>query len=215
MADVDVGTIVPSTRDLLQAVSTRRRNLALIGLLAAPGHDGGEGVAAEAARLADLNVSAFATVEPGPVLSLAARATKTVPALCLLAAADRDALLAARQHGADGVVIDAAMPLDAWDRLAKVARTMRMLPIALATDASSLEAAIKAGARAILLRAGTADALLALAAGAPRGVTLIGHVEGGDADSIRALAGKVDAAVVAPSLHTAPSFAELVAEVDP
>ena len=211
MADVDVGSIVPSTRDLLQAITTRRRNLALIGLIAGSVED----PAAEAARLAELNVSAFAALEPGSALSQVARATKTVPSLLLVAAADREALLAARQGGADGVVLDASLPLDAWDRLAKIARGMRMLPLALVTDAAALDAAVKAGARAILIRAGSADALLDLAARAQRGVTLVGHVEGADAGAVRALAGKVDAAVVPPSLHAAASFAELVAEVDP
>jgi indole-3-glycerol phosphate synthase len=211
MQDVDVGTIVPSTRDLLQAITTRRRNLALIGLIGGPAEE----VAREAARLAELNVSAFAGLEPGPALAQVAQATKTVPSLVLVAAADRQALLAARQYGADGVAIDAALPLDAWDRLAKIARTMRMLPLALATDQAGLEAAVKAGARAILLRTASADALLELAARAPRGVTLVGHVEAADADALRALAGKVDAAVVPPALHAAASFAELVAEVDP
>ncbi len=212
MADVDVSSIVPSTRDLLQALTTRRRNLALIALLGAPPPDD---VEAEAARLAELAVSAFAALEPGPALARVARATKTVPSLCLVAAGDRQALLAARQYGADGIVLDATLPLEAWDRLASGARTMRMLPVALATDAPAVEAAVKAGARAILLRAGSADAVLDLAARAPRGVTLLGHVEGADAAAVRALAGKVDAAVVPPDLHSAPAFAELVAEVDP
>jgi indole-3-glycerol phosphate synthase len=212
MQEVDVGTIVPSTRDLLQAITTRRRNLALIGLIAA------DASASEALRLADLNVSAFAAAAPGPLLAQAAGATKTVPSLCLDAAGDRQAVLAARQHGADGVVVDARLPLDEWDRLAKIARSMRMLAVALAVDAASVEAAAKAGARAILLRAGTADAVLELAAKAPRGVTLVGHVEteGPDAaDAVRALAGKVDAAVVSPAVHATAGFAELVAEVDP
>lgn len=209
MQDADVGTIVPSTRDLLQAVTTRRRNLALLGLIA------GAEPAEEALRLAELNVSAFAGVEPGPALARMAQATKRVPVLCLAAAGDRDALLASRQHGADGVCIDAHLPLDEWDRLAKIARTMRMLPLALATDAAGLEGAVKSGARAILLRAGSAAEVLELAARAPRGVTLIGHVETGDADAVRALAGKVDAAVVPPSVHGGPGFADLVAEVDP
>jgi hypothetical protein len=209
MQDVDVGTIVPSTRDLLQVLSTRRRNLALLGLI------GGERPAEEAARLADLNVSAFAALEPGPALALVARATKTVPSLCLGASGAREGLLAARQHGADGVSIDARLPLDEWDRLAKIARTMRMLPIALAVDAASLDAAVKAGARAILLQATSAADVVELAGRAPRGVTLVGHVEGADADALRALAGKVDAAVVPPAVHTARGFAELVADVDP
>ena len=73
MQDVDVGTIVPSTRDLLQVLGTRRRNLALLGLIA------GEGSAEEAARLSDLNISAFAAVEPGPGMALAARADPAGP----------------------------------------------------------------------------------------------------------------------------------------
>jgi hypothetical protein len=210
MQDVDVGSIVPSTRDLLQAVTTRRRNLALLGLI------GGERPAEEALRLSDLNVSALAAVEPGPSMALAARATKTVPSLCLAPAGERQALLAARQYGADGVVVDARLPLDEWDRLAKIARTMRMLPLALAVDAASLEAAVKAGARAILLQCASAAEVVALVTKAPRtGVTLVGHVEGADAGAVRALAGKVDAAVVPPSVHAAASFAELVADVDP
>lgn len=212
MPDVDVSTIVPSTRDLLQAITTRRRNLALLGLI------GGDAAEREAARLADLNISAFAAAEPGPELSRVAQAAKTVPSLCLLAAGDRQLLLAARQYGADGVCIDAGLPLDAWDQLAKIARTMRMLPVALAGDEKGLEAAVKTGARAILLRAAAPAEVLDLAARAPRGVTLIGHVhhvERADADALRALAGKVDAAVVPPSLHAAPDFAALVAEVDP
>lgn len=209
MPEVDVGSIVPSTRDLLQVLGTRRRSLALLGVIM------GERPAEEAARLADLNVSAFAHAEASPAMALAARATKTVPSLCLHPASEREHFLSARQHGADGVVIDAAMPLDAWDRLAKIARTMRMLPLALARDAAGLDAAMKAGARAILLQAATAEAVLELAARAPRSVTLVGYVEEADGAAIRALAGKVDAAVVPASLHAGAAFAELVAEVDP
>lgn len=209
MQDVDVGSIVPSTRDLLQVISTRRRSLALLGLI------GSESPAEEAARLADLNVSALAHAEATPTMALAVRAARTVPSLCLLAATERAHVLAARQHGADGVTIDAAMPLEEWDRLAKTARSMRMLPLALARDAAGLEAAMKAGARAILLRAATAAEVLDLAARAPRSVTLVGEVEGADAAAIRALAGKVDAAVVPPSVHADAAFAELVAEMDP
>src|SRR5262245_16175429 len=115
MQDVDVGSIVPSTRDLLQAVSTRRKNLALLGLI------GAERPAEEAARLSDLNVSAFACLEPTPAMALAARATKTVPMLCLAPSAAREHFLAARQYGADGVCIDALLPQGDWDRLAKTA----------------------------------------------------------------------------------------------
>ncbi|MFT3776448.1 MAG: hypothetical protein QM820_64735 [Minicystis sp.] len=209
MQHVDVGSIVPSTRDLLQVLGTRRRNLALVGLL------GAERPAEEAARLADLNVSALACAEPGAAMALAARATKTVPTLSLGPAGERDHFLAARQFGADGVCIDGTLPLDAWDRLAKTARTMRMLPLALANDAAGIEGAMKAGARAILIRAASAEVVVDLAGRAPRSLILVGLVENADADAIRALSGKVDAAVVPASVHAAPSFADLVAEVDP
>jgi hypothetical protein len=209
MHGVDVGSIVPSTRDLLQVLSTRRRSLALVGLL------GGDRPSEEAARLADLNVSAFAALAAGPALALAARATKTVPSLCLGAAGDRDALLAARQHGADGVCLDARLPLDTWDKLAKIARTMRMVPLALAVDGASLSAAIEAGARAVVLAARSAEEVVGLAAQAPRSLTLVGHVDGADAAALRSLAGKVDAAIAPPAVHAEPGFGQLVADLDP
>lgn len=209
MQEVDVGAIVPSTRDLLQVIGTRRKSLALLGVIE------GARPAEEAARLSDLNVSAFASVEPGVAMSLAARATRTVPTLCLGAAGDRAAFLAARQHGSDGVCIDALLPLADWDRHAKTARAMRMLPVALAHDAAGVDAAVKAGARALLIRAASAAAVAELAAGAPRSMTVVGLVEDADADAIRALLGKVDAAVVPAAVHTSASFADLVAEVDP
>src|SRR6187402_594295 len=115
MKDVDVGSIVPSTRDLFQVIATRRKSLAAIGLL------GADRPAEEAARLYELNVSAFAFAEPGEAMQLAARATKTVPSLCLFPATDRQHLLAARYFGADGACIDAALPADDWDKLAKIA----------------------------------------------------------------------------------------------
>jgi hypothetical protein len=138
-----------------------------------------------------------------------------VPSLCLGAASERQGLLAARQFGADGVCVDARLPLEAWDKLATIARTMRMVPVALAVDAASLAGAVEAGARAVLVRAPSAAEVIELAAKAPRSLTLVGHVEAADADAIRALAGKVDAAIVPPSVHAAPGFAKLVADVDP
>ena len=209
MQQVDAASIVPSVRDLLQVLSTRRRNLALVALIPT------EKPAEEAARLAELNVSAFAAVEPGPSLAEAARATKTVPSLLLGAAGAKEALLLARQHGADGVCLDALLPVDGWDRLAQTARTMRMVPLALAADAAGVEAAVKVGARAILIRAASAEVAIELAAKAPRALTLVAQVEGLDADGLRALHGKVDAAIVPPALHASRGFAELVAEVDP
>ena len=210
MQEVDVGTIVPSTRDLLRVLDTKRRNLALVGLLGA-----GAPPDQEAARLDALNVSAFAFVEPGPQMALAARATKTIPSLVLGAAPDREALLATRRYGGDGACVDARLPLADWDRLAQVTRGMRMVPLALASDAAGFEAALKTGAKGIVLAAPTAAEVIELAAQGPRNVILVGFVAGADADAVRALAGKVNAAVVPPSVHAAPDFADLVAEVDP
>src|SRR4051812_44381094 len=116
MTQVDVGSIVPSTRDLLQVLSTRRRSTALVALID-PAHP-----AEEAARLHELNVSAFAFASPGPEMALAARSTKTVPSLSLALAAERDDFLRARFFGADGVCIDAALDLEEWDKRAKLAR---------------------------------------------------------------------------------------------
>lgn len=209
MLQVDAGSIVPSTRDLLQVLATKRRSMALIGVI------GSERPAEEAARLHDLNVSALASAEPGIAMQLAARSTKSVPMLCLLAAGDRDAFLAARFHGADGVCIDASLPLDEWDKLARNARMTRMLPLALAIDEASIEAAVKSGARTILVRASSSEAAIALAAKAPRSITVVAEIEGGDGDALRALRGHVDAAVVPASVHQADGFAALVAELDP
>jgi hypothetical protein len=209
MTPIDVGSIVPSTRDLLQVLSTRRKSTAVVALL------GEERPAEEAARLSELNVSAFAFAEPGPAMSLAARATKTVPTLCLASAAERDDFLRARYFGADGVCIDASLGLDEWDRRAKAARMTRMLPLAFAVDEAGVRGAAAAGAKALLVRAPSVEALLALIAGVPRSMTLVGEVTGADAAALRGLAGHVDAALVPPSVHQSRAMAELVAELDP
>lgn len=209
MLQVDVGSIVPSTRDLLQVIATRKKSMALIALL------GEDRPAEEAARLHELNTSAFACAEPGIAMQLAARATKTAPMLCLRTAKDREDFLAARFYGADGVCIDADIPLEGWDKLAKGARTTRMLPLAVARDAAGVEAAVKAGARVLMIQAPSAAELIARTVGVPRMMTLVAAVDGVDAAVIRALRGHVDAAIVPPSVHQARDFEELVAEVDP
>jgi hypothetical protein len=219
MSEVDVSQIVPSTRDLLQVTTTRRRNLALIGEI------GPEGAAREAARLDAQNVSAFAFATAGGAMTDGARATRTVPSLCLEAAASREDCQRARFHGADGVCIDVRLPPEQWDALAKVARGMRMLPLALVRSVEDVELAGKAGARALLLRAGSAAEVLEMAAKAARNVTLIADVaasEGGargpssaDTAALRSFLGRVDSAVVPSLVHAGAGFAELVAELDP
>ncbi|XXY14641.1 hypothetical protein WME88_41020 [Sorangium sp. So ce216] len=183
--------------------------MALVGLV------GSEAPAEDAARLHELNISALAFAEAGLVMQGAARATKTVPSLCLSRVSDRDGVLAARYHGADGVCIDALLPLDEWDRLAKVARTMRMLPLALAESQEGAEAAAKVGARAVLVRGASAEAVIAGVASLPRTLTIVAEVLSADADALRKLVGHVDAAIVPPAVHASAQFPALVAEVDP
>ncbi|WP_437943198.1 hypothetical protein WMF27_30810 [Sorangium sp. So ce281] len=209
MQDFDAGSIVPSTRDLLQVISTRRKNMALVGLV------GSEAPAEDAARLHELNISALAFAEAGPAMQGAARATRTVPSLCLSRVGDRDGALAARYHGADGVCIDATLPLDDWDRLAKGARTMRMLPLALAESKEGAEAAAKVGARAVLVRCASADAVIEAVASLPRALIVVAEVLSADVDALRRLVGHVDAAIVPPGVHKSAEFPALVAEVDP
>ncbi|MFO0755768.1 MAG: hypothetical protein U0359_04725 [Byssovorax sp.] len=209
MSSIDVGSIVPSTRDLLQVLSTRRRSTAVVAVL------GEDRPGDEAARLSELNVSAFALVEPGPAMTLAARATKTVPVLSLTPVSEREDFLRARYFGADGVCIDASLGLDEWDKRAKTARMTRMLPLAFATDAAGVKGAVDAGAKALLVRAATVDELLALIGPVPRGMTLVAHVTEADAAGLRKLGGKVDAALIPPALCASPEMAALVAELDP
>ena len=216
---IDVRQIVPSTRDLLQVLSTRRRNLALVGEI------GPERAAEEAARLHEANVSAFAFAAPDSAMTDAARATKTVPSLSLTPVASREDCQRARYYGADGVCIDVALPPADWDNLAKIARGMRMLPLGLVRAEGDAELAVKVGARAIVLRADSAAQALAIALKFPRSVTILVDIasqESGsrvgslaDAAALRTLAGKVDSAVVPASVHAAAEFADLVAEVDP
>ena len=209
MIDFDASSIVPSTRDLLQVLSTRRKSLAVVALI------GPEKPAEDAARLVDQNVSAFAFAEPGSAMQLGARASKTVPSLCLMPIEDKDGNLAARYWGADGVCIGIDQPEGEWDRLAKGARTMRMLPIASARDAEGFEAAVKAGARAILVRVASAEAFIEATKNAPRNVTIVAEIEGADADALRALVGKADAVIVPHAIHLSTGFESFVSEVDP
>ena len=80
MSDFDVSRIVPSTRDLLAAIHTRRKGLALV-----PHIDGDdeEAVAAEVARLDGLDVRAFALSQAGVLARAAATSTNSTPSLCL------------------------------------------------------------------------------------------------------------------------------------
>jgi hypothetical protein len=89
---------------------------------------------------------------------------------------------------------------------------------------------VAAGARGLLVVPGRAAAGLAGAGGqrwaatlqlvdgvlaaVPRGTLVVAHIEGADADLLRALRGRVDAAVVPPAVHRADGFAALLAELE-
>ena len=211
---MDVGRITPATRDLLQALNTRKKTLALLPLL------DDERPEDEAARLDDIGVAAFAFATASEVMQRAARSTKSVPALCLPPLREGQACLVARWHGADGVCIDGALPAEEWTKIAADARSTRMAVLATVRDAVQAASAVAAGARGLLLPSSGGDAASVLAAvdavlgAVPRATLLVAHVAGADAALLRALRGRVDAAVAPPIVHRAAGFAELQAELE-
>jgi indole-3-glycerol phosphate synthase len=196
----DVGSIVPSTRDLGGALALRRKSLALVPRLAA---------AADAERLVAAEVRAFALALPDETLRDAARATNDVPCLCLAPMVSVEDCQRARFYGADGVCI----PVAAWDALHKTAHSMRMTALALATGSEAVDAAIAAGIRVLVVRMPRLDQALAAAAAAPAGTVLVVDAEG-EVDELRAAAGKADALIVGPRVHEAPGFADLCRDLD-
>lgn len=207
MANVDTGSIVPSTRDLFQAISTRRKSLALIAELDP------ERAAEDAKRLDDLGVAAFAMSEPGPAMALAARATRSVPMLLLAPVTGAQECQIARYYGADAVAIGAG---DVEIKsLADTARSMRMQAFPLAGDAAAAGKVVaEIRARALLFKASTAAEIVAFARATP-GVTIIAAPALIDAGALRELVGHADAVLVPSSIHAAPGFAELALELSP
>jgi indole-3-glycerol phosphate synthase len=206
---VDVASIVPSTRALLQVLATRRQKLAVVALV-----DEAD-AAQDAARLDELSVSAFACAAPGLAMTAVAAATRSVPLLSLAEVADADGALAARARGADGVCVARGLDAARWEAAATAARSTRMLPLATVASKADLDLAIAAGARAALLRAQSVEEAIGWAAAAPRTLTLLAAIEGASLDALRALEKHADAVLIGPALHHAPAFAAFVAAVDP
>lgn len=69
-------------------------------------------------------------------------------------------------------------------------------------------------ARVLILRARSAAEIVAFARATP-GVTIVAAPKTADAAALRELVGHVDAALVPSSVHAAPGFAELAAELSP
>ncbi len=207
MADFDVGAIVPSTRDLLQALTTRKRGLALVPLL------DGDDAAARASGLDDAGIAAFACSEAGPSMSLVARATRSIPVIGLLGVVDREQALRARFFGADGVTVEPVADKPSLEALARDVRATRMLPLVQVRDAAQAERAADVAARAVVLRADSVEALLSMASAFDASAVLVAWVPTIDGTGLAALRGRVDAAVVSPSVWDVAAFAELVTEL--
>jgi hypothetical protein len=200
---VDVASLVPSSRDFLQTIASRRKCLALIPLVDRPD---------DARSMAEQGVRAFAISSAsvaGPVISVA---VGTCPLLLLGAVASPDDTLRARATGADAVVV--AGEGAAWEALAKHVRSTRMAPLAIAEDVESALAAATTPAKGILLRGADPSHVLAMAAKVSS-LRIVAHLPAADETALRALRGKVDAAIVESDLYLSTSFATLHEELDP
>ncbi len=203
----DVGAIVPSTRDFLQAVrSPKRSRLELVPLLVP------EEAAREALRQEEAGVSAVAFAEPGPAMAEAASTTR-IAVLCLRPVRAKDDYLAARAFGADAVVI--APELDDASRtdLGKGARSTRMVALELARNEGEALRAAQAGVRGVVLSVESAAAARAIAIKLPPGLAIVAWPARGTEEDVRSLAGAVDAVVVGVDVYGATGFERLVSEL--
>jgi len=217
MLHVDLDLIAPSSRDLLRALSTRRRSVALVASMTEPGSATTREatVRAEVARLEELGVSALGFREASLAMQAGASAARSAPILGLANISDRDALRRARCCGADGVCISLFEGLGTWEALAPQARTLRMSPIALVCTEMDARRAEQVGARAALVRGAQVEQVLELARSLPRRMVILADVSGADGAALRSRRGHVDAALVSSALHAEPEFVDVVAEVDP
>jgi len=200
-APFDVGSIVPSMKDFLQAIATRRKRLALVPRVVE---------SEELSRWIELGVAAIACDEPGATMREVAAGS--LPILALEPVREDDDVLAARAYGADAVVIavDAAA-----DALGKKTRSTRMVPLFVVSDNADAKRAIDAGAKGVLVSGDSLDAIAKIVEALPQTTRVLAHLRNADAQSIRALVGRVDAAIVEHALASTDEFAALQAEVDP
>lgn len=198
--------IVPSTRDLLRVLTTKRKSLALVALLDEADAE------AEARRLDALDVAAFACLETGPAMASAAAATRSPALLALALATERDACLRSRFFGADGVCL---APDAAWSELADAVKATRMVAVARVSTLAEAQQAAELGARVVVLAADGPALVADVARALPRNVTLVAWLAAPTAEALRVLLGVADAAIVPAALHRAADFADLLRELDP
>lgn len=213
MSEFSVSRIVPSTRDLFDALSTRRKSLALI-----PRIDGNtsEEIRRHALRLDSIDVRAFARSAADAATQELARSTNSIPTLCTSEVTNAEDCQRARFFGADGIVIRADGNAS-WQTLSKTAQSMRMMAVGVVSSDETAALLLDSGARAILLRASSSAELLRLAEAAKGAALLLADLmpDGlGDEEDLHALLGKVDAALVPETLHAGSRFEDLQDKLD-
>jgi hypothetical protein len=201
----NVASLVPSTRDFLQALATQKKRLVLVPLVDR---------ADDAAALAEAGVTVFAVSSPGPSMREVSQAVGASPILSLAAVASADDALAARASGADAVVIDRVADAARWNSIAKDAFSTRMAALARVIDDASAQFAATTTAKGAYVRAETAADVRPLVQKLRIPRVLV-HLPSPDETALRALRGLVDAAIVESDLYLSTSFATLREELDP
>jgi hypothetical protein len=201
----NVASLVPSTRDFLQAIATQKKRLVLVPLVDRVD---------DAVTLAEAGVTVFAVSSPGPLMREVSDAVGSAPILSLDPVASAEGALAARASGADAVVIDRVTDAGRWNSFAKDAFSVRMAALASVVDDASAQFAATTTAKGAYLRVESpADVgRLLPKLRIPR---LLAHLASADEMVLRALRGVVDAAIVESDLYLSTSFATLREELDP
>jgi hypothetical protein len=202
---LDIASLVPSVRDFLQAVGTRRKRLALVPLI--------ERVD-EAHTLNEAGVGAFAMLAPNDDMRTVSAAIGSNPLLSLAPiASDKDAFMA-RAAGADAVVIPIGTEARTWSSIAEQARTTRMAPLAHVKDRASAEICAKTTAKGVYL---TVNAMTDVTSLMPilGSLRVLARLPSVDEKTLRALRGVVDGVIVESDVYLSTSFESLREELDP
>jgi hypothetical protein len=202
---VDIASILPSQRDFLQAVASRRKRLVLIPLVDRVD---------DAEALVNQGITAFAVSAPGDAMRGVSAAIGSCPLLSLAEVARPDDALEARSAGADAVIVTSQRDAAEWEALAKHVRSTRMAPLAVADDIDSAKLAATTVAKGICLSAVDASSVASLVASVSS-LRVIARVPSADETVLRALRGVVDAAIIESDLYLSTSFATLHEELDP
>jgi hypothetical protein len=201
----DVATLVPSNRDLLQALRTAKKGLALVPWLDA------ENAGREALRMAEFDVAALALSEAGPPMAEAARATR-LPMLSLERVSSVDDALRARAFGADAVVIDPKAGDVEREAAAASARSTRMVVLSVARTPEEVRREAASGAKAVVIEAPDVEAVGVLAEEVAR-LLVIAWPSRPLEEDVRYLRGRVDAVIVGIEVYGATGFERLVSEL--